>query len=65
MCVSFPFCKNIPSALSNRQGGGKEKKTEIKQKGEKERWQWCLFGSGAVSNEAEAHPVIVPAAASS
>lgn len=32
---------------------------------ERERWQWCLFGSGAVSNEAEAHPVIVPAAACS
>lgn len=26
LCASFPFWKNIPSALSNRQGGGKEKK---------------------------------------
>lgn len=25
-CASFTFCKNIPSALFNRQGGGKEEK---------------------------------------
>lgn len=38
LCASFTFCKNIPSALTNRQGGGKEEKViqQIKKKGERE-----------------------------
>lgn len=30
---------------------------------ERNCWQWCMLDSGEVSNETEAHPVIVPAAA--
>lgn len=30
----FLSAKNVPSALSNGRGGGREKKTEIKQEGE-------------------------------
>lgn len=32
---------------------------------ERQTWYWCLFGSGALSNEAKAHPVTVRAAACS
>lgn len=35
VCVYiFLSAKNIPSALSNGRGGGRERKTEIKQEGE-------------------------------
>lgn len=47
MCVYiFLSAKNVPSALSNGRGGGREKKTEIKQEGERKR-ERERGGSGA------------------
>jgi len=43
----------------------RESERESERARAREGCQWCLFGSGAASNEAEAHPVILPAAACS